>query len=555
MKSIEIKNFKAFNKNSILLGDVQGSGHKNILCYGENGSGKTSIYEAIKFFFFKERIIKEKVPNIKVGEERKAEIRQLESNYRNKSTIEEDIFIEVDGMSIESFNFDEQEVYMVSGKDLQVSNEIDILELLNNCYLTRNTIIGEEGCVELIIHEVNRLLSEYFHSDIEICLSQDQGNKIVIEDRDLCKTHCSKFAHFIIFLYLYSMKQRPSSPSFADLIVGHRKVKQTFFLQIDQIIDWNAIRGLIEIAYTKGNCSTGRPSYDSLVLFKTELLRTWYGLSDGEVEDQVNDRLSFSRFVGLGLDNCAPDSTTVCRFRNILVEADLYDNVLQEINRQLELAGVLVKRGAIVDASITDSPRRPRGRKEYEVVEDRNEESGRDVAENAMVKEIVKPNVDGEARWVKKMGKLHFGYKRHSVTDENGLVIAEETTPANESDIKHLEKPLEKAKLPQGTPVYADKGYDSTANKDVLKRMKLKSRIMHKGVRGHKLTEREQRVNVAISKTRYKVERTFGSIHRWFHGGIARYVGLAKTHAQHIMEAIAYNLYRTPGIIVSNSLK
>ena len=58
--------------------------------------------------------------------------------------------------------------------------------------------------------------------------------------------------------------------------------------------------------------------------------------------------------------------------------------------------------------------------------------------------------------------------------------IAEETTPANESDIKHLEKPLEKAKLPQGTPVYADKGYDSTANKDVLKRMKLKSRIMHK---------------------------------------------------------------------------
>lgn len=84
--------------------------------------------------------------------------------------------------------------------------------------------------------------------------------------------------------------------------------------------------------------------------------------------------------------------------------------------------------------------------------------------------------------------------------------------------------------------------------------MKLKSRIMHKGVRGRKLTEREQRVNVAISKTRYKVERTFGSIHRWFHGGIARYVGLAKTHAQHIMEAIAYNLYRTSGIIVSNSL-
>jgi len=315
------------------------------------------------------------------------------------------------------------------------------------------------------------------------------------------------------------MKQQLSSPSFADLLVGQRKVKQTFFSQIDKIINWNPIRGIIEIAYTKGYKATGRPSYDSLVLFKIELLRTWYGLSDGEVEEQVNDRLSFSRFVGLGLEDVAPDSTTVCRFRNILVEADLYDMVLNEINRQLEQQGVIVRRGAIVDASITDSPRRPRGRKEYEIVEDRDEETGKLKSEKAMLKEKLKPNVDGEARWIKKMGRLHFGYKRHSVTDKNGLVLAEETTAANESDIKHLETP------------------------------------MHKGTRAHKITEREKRINVAISKIRYRVERTFGSIHRWFGGGTARYVGLAKTHAQHIMEAVAYNLYRMPGIIVSNALK
>ena len=259
--------------------------------------------------------------------------------------------------------------------------------------------------------------------------------------------------------------------------------------------------------------------------------------------------MSFSRFVGLGLEDVAPDSTTVCRFRNILVEADLYDMVLNEINRQLEQQGVIVKRGAIVDASITDSPSRPRGRKEYEIVEDRDEETGKLKSEKAMLKEKLKPNVDGEARWVKKMGRLHFGYKRHSVTDENGLVLAEETTAANESDIKHLETPLKKASLPKQALVYADKGYDSAENKEALARMKLKSRIMHKG------TEREKRINVAISKIRYRVERTFGSIHRWFRGGTARYVGLAKTHAQHIMEAVAYNLYRTPGIIVSNALK
>ena len=77
------------------------------------------------------------------------------------------------------------------------------------------------------------------------------------------------------------MKQKLSSPSFADLFLGQRKVKQTFFSQINTVIDWAPIRAIIEEAYTKGYKSTGRPIYDSLVLFKIELLRTWYGMSDG----------------------------------------------------------------------------------------------------------------------------------------------------------------------------------------------------------------------------------------------------------------------------------
>ncbi|WP_430812827.1 transposase [Carboxylicivirga sp. 1411-1] len=55
-----------------------------------------------------------------------------------------------------------------------------------------------------------------------------------------------------------------------------------------------------------------------------------------------------------------------------------------------------------------------------------------------------------------------------------------------------------------------------------------------------------------ISKDRYKVERTFGGMSRWFGAGIAKYVGLEKTHTQHVMEAIAYNSFRSPGIIMSN---
>ena len=132
----------------------------------------------------------------------------------------------------------------------------------------------------------------------------------------------------------------------------------------------------------------------------------------------------------------------------------------------------------------------PNSRKSYETVEDRKEDENMEALEKAMVKEVVRPNVDAEARWIKKMGKSHLGYKRHTVTDENGMVFAEDTTVANESDIKPLETPLKKANLPQKALVYAYKEYDTAENTENLKRMGLKSRIMHKSTRGHEITER-----------------------------------------------------------------
>lgn len=350
------------------------------------------------------------------------------------------------------------------------------------------------------------------------------------------------------------MRAKPKDYTIADYIIGQRKVKQTFFDQINRIIDWQPIREIIETAYAKGRNPSGRPCHDALVLFRIELLRTWYDLSDAEVENQINDRLSFSSFAGISMDDRCPDSTTICRFRKSLVEGGVFDALLTEFNRQLEAKGVIVKRGSIVDASVTDTPRRPRGKKLYTIVEDRNEDEQAADAEASFVREAVKPNVDAEARWTKKMGEARFGYKRHTVTDMQGNILAEVTTAANESDTKHMIDAVDKADLPAGTPVMADKGYYSLENREALKQRKLRSCIMHKADRSHKLTDVEKAFNRRISRYRYAVERTFGSIRRWFGGGTARYVGLAKMHGQHILEAIAYNLYRAPGIIVSERL-
>ena len=346
--------------------------------------------------------------------------------------------------------------------------------------------------------------------------------------------------------------------SFADLAADKRKVKEVFFNQINSIINWEKIDQLIKRHYDKGNSAVGRPSYSGLLLFKITLLQTWYNLSDYEVEDQVNDRISFSKFLGLSLEDNCPDHSVISRFRTEMTKRKVYDKLLKEINKQLVTHGILVKQGILLDASVVDTLRKPKGKTEYEVVIDREEESQEEQTEqepqqenrSKLVKKV-KSGVDKEARWVKKRGRLHYGYKQHTATNEEGLVLALITTAANESDTKHVEDVLDKIDTENYKSLKADKGYKSESNDKVVKEKKLKNHILHKAKRNKKLTKREIEFNKLISKTRYKVERTFGTIKKQFGGAIARYIGLEKMHTQHMMQAIAYNLYRSPGIIVS----
>ena len=156
--------------------------------------------------------------------------------------------------------------------------------------------------------------------------------------------------------------------SFADLAADKRKVKEVFFNQINSIIDWEKIDKLIKRHYNKGVSAVGRPSYSGLLLFKITLLQTWYNLSDYEVEDQVNDRISFSKFLGLSLEDNCPDHSVISRFRTEMTKRKVYDKLLEEINKQLVKHGILVKQGILLDASVVDTLRKPKGKTEYEVV-------------------------------------------------------------------------------------------------------------------------------------------------------------------------------------------
>ena len=346
--------------------------------------------------------------------------------------------------------------------------------------------------------------------------------------------------------------KRYNQPTLADSIcdLRTRKIKKTFFSQINALIDWDKISIIIDKDYSKGESAVGKPSYDGLLLFKICLLQSWYGLSDYEVEDRVNDSISFSYFCGMTIEQVSPDHSTISRFRTALTKTNTFEKLFSSINSQLAAHNIIVKKGLIVDASVVDTPLRPKGKTNHKVTQDRSEET-------VEVKKDYADSVDKDGTWLKKRGKYHFGYKKHHVTDDEGLVLGVLTTTASKNEISNLEEVLNTVNiaLPENIPLKADKGYQSKKNTELLKQRKLKNHILKKAVRNKPLTKWEKRFNKLIGKTRFKVERTFGGIKLWFKGGIARYRGIEKMHTQNLMEAMCYNLYRSPGIIASNSQK
>lgn len=338
-------------------------------------------------------------------------------------------------------------------------------------------------------------------------------------------------------------------PTLADSIcdLRARKIKKTFFTQINALMDWDSISSIINKDYLKGKSATGKPSYDGLLLFKMCLLQSWYGLSDYEVEDRINDSLSFSYFCGMTIEQVAPDHSTLSRFRTALTKTKTFEKLFASINKQLELHNIIVKTGLIIDASVIDTPLRPKGKTNFKVTEDRSEE-------DVKIEKQYADSVDKEGTWLKKRGKYHFGFKKHHITDNEGLVLGVLTTTASKNEIANLEEVLDTVNvtLPKDIPLKADKGYQSKKNAEILKKRNLKNHILKKAVKNKALTKWEAKFNKLIGKTRFKVERTFGGIKLWFKGGIARYRGMKKMHTQNLMEAMCYNLYRSPGIIASN---
>lgn len=287
--------------------------------------------------------------------------------------------------------------------------------------------------------------------------------------------------------------------------------------RLGDLVKWYRFEKLLKDL--RDESGPGRPGYRPLLLFKAILLQSLYGLSDVELEEALADRLSFRKFVGLSLEEEVPDSTTLCRFRNLLTEKQRLEKLFAELDRQLERAGVILKRGTMLDATVieTAAASPPRG-------------------EHA--------SSDPDARFTKRQGKAgsSFGYKAHVGVDEgSGIIRSVITTPANVNDTT----PADALIRGDERAVWADAAYHTHARERALRDRGIKPRLMRRANKHHpKLPQRLQRLNQLIARRRAQVETTFATLKRRMGLKAIRYIGLAKAHAQVMMGAIAFNMRR-----------
>jgi len=280
--------------------------------------------------------------------------------------------------------------------------------------------------------------------------------------------------------------------------------------EIESLIDWKPFRPILESMYTNKTSSGGRPQVDVIVMFKMLVLQQWHGLSDPELEKQCIDRISFRRF--LGYPDYVPDSTTVWSFRKRIIDNKKEEDIWQELQKQLDVLGLKIRKGMIQDATFIHST------------------PGHAKADTPRGKDA-KTRRSKDGSWAKKGGKSYFGYKLHTIIDKDFELIRRfKTTTASVHDSRiDLSGKNE--------VVYRDKGYFGVIAKGF-------SATMQRAVRGHPLGIRDVLRNERISVQRVPCERVYAVTKEVFKAGRVLVTTVERVNVKMLMTAFCFNLHQ-----------
>jgi len=289
-------------------------------------------------------------------------------------------------------------------------------------------------------------------------------------------------------------------------------------------VNWDHIVNLVTVIDKTDKSTGGRPRKEILMMCKILFIQYLYNLSDPELEDQLNDRLSFQRFAGIGLDIKVPDHSTIWRFKESLIKVGLTDQLFEMITSDLESKGLFVKKGTIVDATIIRSVNRPLSRQRRQ-----------------QLSENPSSQVDTDAQSTKKNGKCYYGYKGHIGTDVGSILIRSRSyTSANVHDSTEADKLI----IGDERSMLGDKAYAKDEVKRRCREAGIYYGILDKGRRGRKLSNKQKRRNRRLSSIRSQVEHPFAYIKRILNLDLAMARTLPRNELRFTMNCIIYNIMR-----------
>ena len=290
------------------------------------------------------------------------------------------------------------------------------------------------------------------------------------------------------------------------LNLNKRRTRKAVFLdEMNQVVPWTELLSLISPHAPRAK--TGRPPFELETMLRIHFVQQWFGLSDLAMEEALFETALYREFVGLSSVERIPDRVSILRFRHLLEDHHLAEQILATVNVILADKGLMLRKGTVVDATLIAAPSSTK-----------NQNGQR----------------DPEMHQTKKGNQWHFGMKCHIGVDaDSGLVHTVVGTAANVNDVTQA------SALVHGeeTDVFADAGYQGVAKREEVQHIKVnwhvamrpgKRRALDKSSPMGAVLEQLEHLKARI---RAKVEHPFRVIKRQFGYVKVKYRGLAKNTA------------------------
>lgn len=303
--------------------------------------------------------------------------------------------------------------------------------------------------------------------------------------------------------------------------------------RLSAIVNWRIFEPILDAAIPREKSARGgRPPMENLLMFKILLIKRLYNLSYDQTEYQINDRITFRRFLGLDFGDRVPDAKTIWLYEEMLSKSEAGKELFDLFFQAIEDKGYVTRSGSIVDASFIEAPRRKNTKEEREQLKKGEvPEKWDDHAHPQKLRQR-----DTDATWTKKNNEAHFGYKDTVKVDlDSKLIVDYRVTSASVNDAKAAEGIFNT----QDKVAYGDSAYPSLDLPEGVE-----SQISERGARNHSLTEEQKANNAVKAKKRCRIEHVFAGMVQMVGGTFVRSKNLARATFHISMLNLLYNMRR-----------